>query len=332
MGKFKKPKLIKSYNGKLRHIGFEIEFSNIDIEKTLHMFKEDFGFKVDKVNNYYYKLDSRYGEFILELDFELLTKQKLKKTAKEFFKTTGIKIDEEGIESLEEMIGDLSKDIVPYEIATPPISLDDVEIVEQIIDKLKQNNAKGTKHKLHYAFGIHLNIEAISLDVDSLLSYMRSYVILQEFINKDAKIDITRKITPFIDNFKDGYIKHILNKNYNPTMDEFISDYIEFNPTRNRSLDMLPILAFIDEKHVRKILGDEKIKPRPTFHYRLSNSMIDQENWSIWDEWDRWLLVEELANDKDSLNKLRDEYYKYLDEFIHLNNWHERISKWVKDH
>ncbi len=331
MGDFVKPKLTKNYDGKLRHIGFEIEFSNIDIEKTLRIFKEDFGFKVDKVNNYYYKLDSKYGEFVLELDFELLTKQKLQKGANDLFKNTGIRLDSEGIESVEEMIGDLSKDIVPYEISTPPIPLDQVSIVETIIEKLKQNNAKGTKHKFYYAFGIHLNVEVVSLDVDSLLSYMRSYVILQEFINKDAKVDLARMITPFIDDFKDEYIKHILNKDYNPTMDQFIDDYLKFNPTRNRSLDMLPLLCFIDENRVRNALPKEKIKPRPAFHYRLSNSMIGENNWSVWDEWDRWLIVEELANDKDSLDKLSDEYYKYLDEFVHLINWEERISTWLKN-
>jgi len=330
MAEFIKPKLTKNYNDELRHIGFEIEFSNIDIEKTLNIFKKDFAFKVDKVNNYYYKLNSRYGEFVLELDFELLTKQKLKKSAKEFFKTTGIEIDQEGIESVEEIIGDLSKDIVPYEIGTPPIQIDEVEIVEQIIEKLKQNNAKGTSHKFYYAFGLHLNIEVVSLEVESLLSYMRSYVILQKFIDKDAKVDFTRKITPFIDKFEDDYIKYILDKDYAPSIEKFIDDYLHFNPTRNRSLDMLPILSFIDEKRVRKVLPDEKIKPRPAFHYRLSNSNIGEEGWSVWDEWNRWLIVEDLANDQDSLEELCSEYLKYLNEFIHIKSWEERTVKWLK--
>ncbi len=122
----------------------------------------------------------------------------------------GIDIAKEDIVTLENFIGDLSKDIVPYEISTPPLPLDKITIIDDIVKKLSDNNAKGTTHKIYYAFGLHINIEVISLEVKSLLSYLKAYVILQDFINKDAKIDLARKITPFINNFKNDYIKYIL--------------------------------------------------------------------------------------------------------------------------
>lgn len=81
---------------------------------------------------------------------------------------------------------------------------------------------------------------------------------MQDFLNKDAKVDIARKITPYIDNFPKEYIIKILQEDYKPTMEELIQDYLKFNPTRNRSLDMLPIFAYINEKQVRKILPKEK--------------------------------------------------------------------------
>jgi hypothetical protein len=327
MDNFIEPKNRNNYKNEIRHIGFELEFSNIDIEKILEILEKEFNFEINRINNYFYKLHSKYGDFILELDFELLTKQKLTKNAKEFFKITGIDIDK-----IENFIGKLSKDIVPYEISTPPLPLNKIEIVESIVEVLGQNEAKGTTYKIYYAFGLHINVEVISLEVKSLLSYLRAYVILQDFINKDAKVNLARKITPFIDNFKNDYIKYILNKNYNPTIEEFILDYIKFNPTRNRSLDMLPILGFIDEKIVKKLLPDEKIKPRPAFHYRLSNSDIGDENWKVSDEWNRWILVENLANDEGSITQLSTEYVHYLDKFMNLNSWEDKIAKWLKNH
>jgi hypothetical protein len=332
MDNFIEPKIKDNYKDKIRHVGFEIEFSNIDLKKILEVFQREFNFEIKKENNYFYKLGSKYGDFVLELDFELLTKQKLQSSAKELSKIIGIDIDKEDISLLEDFIGKLSKDIVPYEISTPPLPLDEIDIIDNIVKKLSINNAKGTTYKIYYAFGLHINIEVISLEVKSLLSYLRAYVILQDFINKDAKVDLARKATPFIDNFKSEYIQYILDDNYNPTEKVFIKDYIRFNPTRNRSLDMLPILGFMDESTVRTLLPDEKIKPRPAFHYRLSNSMIGSSNWRVSNEWNRWILVENLANDEKSLVFLSKEYNKYLDRLINLDSWEQRIEKWIKNH
>jgi hypothetical protein len=329
MSNFIEPNIKKNYKDEIRNIGFELEFSNIDIEEVLSILQKEFNFEVSKINNYFYELDSEYGKFILELDFELLTKQKLKKGAKDLSRVTGIKIDQEDIESIEQLIARFSKDIVPYEISTPPLPLDKIDIVEMIVESLSKNNAKGTTYKIYNAFGLHINVEVTSLEVESLLAYLRAYVILQDFINKDAKVNLARKITPFIDNFKTDYIKYILKQSYNPSVDELIKDYIKFNPTRNRSLDMLPILAFIDEKTVRKLLPDEKIKPRPAFHYRLSNSNIGDENWRVSNECNRWILVENLANDEESLIKLSKEYIKYLDNFVNLDSWKKKVSRWL---
>lgn len=332
MANFLQPEIKENYKNEIRHIGFELEFANIDIEKILDILEKEFNFKVKKVNNYLFHLESEYGDFILELDFELLTQQKIKKNAKELSQKIGIDIKKENIDSVEKMIGDMSKDIVPYEISTPPLPLDKISLVDEIIKKLAINDAKGTKHKIYYAFGLHINVEVISLDVKSLLDYTRSYLILQDFINKDAKIDLARKITPFIDNFEKDYIKYVLQDSYNPTINEFIDDYLKFNPTRNRSLDLLPILAFIDEEAVRKILPNEKIKPRPAFHYRLSNSMIGSQGWGISEEWNRWIIIEELANNKQSLDLLSKEYLSHLDNIINLTTWEEKVKSWLKNH
>lgn len=329
---FELPSIILNYDKQIRKAGFELEFSNINIDTIIHILTDNCAFKMKKLNSYLFKFDSQYGEFTLELDFELLSKQKLKNNIQEFFHSIGITIEQKKIEQVETLIAELSQDIVPYEISTPPIPIENLEIVNNLVDQLSKNNAKGTKEKIYYAFGLHINLEVISLETTILLDYLKAYVILQDFLEKDAKVDVTRKITPFIDKFKKDYILHILQEEYLPSQEEFIKDYINFNPTRNRSLDMLPILTFIDEKLVRSFLPKEKINPRPAFHYRLSNSLIGEDNWKISDEWNRWILVEKLANDPISLKTFSKEYVHYLEKFINFTSWESKITKWIQNH
>lgn len=332
MNNFIMPLKMKNEKNEIRKVGFELEFSNVDIENTLQILQQGFDFEVKKKNKFLYKLNSKYGDFTLELDFELLTKQKLKNSLKDFFEKVSIDIDENSINKVEDLIGSLSQDIVPYEISTPPLPLDDMGIINSIVQKLNQNKAVGTKERFYNAFGLHINIEAVSLEVESLLSYIKAYIILQDYITQDADIDLARKITPYIDNFKTDYIIHTLDETYKPNINELIEDYIQYNPTRNRSLDLLPMFAFIDKKRVREKLPDEKIKPRPAFHYRLSNSMVGDSAWKVSDEWNRWIWVEKLANDKNALKDLSKEYLIYLNNIVNFKNWQNRIEKWIKSH
>ncbi len=330
MDNFIMPLKMKNEKNEIRKVGFELEFSNVEIEDILQILQQNFDFEVKKKNNFLYKLDSKYGDFTLELDFELLTKQKLKNSLKDFFEEVSVDIDKNSIDKVEDFLGFLSKDIVPYEISTPPLPINDMGIINSIVEKLNQNKAFGTKERFYNAFGLHINIEAVSLKVESLFSYLKAYMILQDYINKDANIDLARKITPYIDNFKSDYIIYILDEKYKPNINELIEDYIQFNPTRNRSLDLLPMFAFIDKKRVRQKLPDEKIKPRPAFHYRLSNSMVGDSTWKIADEWNRWILVENLANNENSLKYLSKEYLINLNNFVNFQSWQSRIEEWIK--
>jgi len=81
--------------------------------------------------------------------------------------------------------------------------------------------------------------------------------------------DTTRRLLNFAEPFPDEYVRLLAGESYWPDESALIDDYVRLNPTRNRDLDMLPLLAFLDEDRVRSKLPDEKINPRPTFHYRL---------------------------------------------------------------
>ena len=80
--------------------------------------------------------------------------------------------------------------------------------------------------------------------------------------------------------------------------------------TRNRELDLLPLLAAIDKDAVTAALAMSR-RPyvRPS-HYRLPNTRLGQDGWSVLVEWERWLSVEELATDKKLLETMLFEWHR----------------------
>jgi hypothetical protein len=91
---------------------------------------------------------------------------------------------------------------------------------------------------------------------------------------------------------------------YWPGVPGFLDDYLAFNPTRNRDLDMLPLLLHLDEARVRAALPNEKINSRPAFHYRLPDARVSDPGWSVAPDWNRWVAVERLAHDRERLESV----------------------------
>ena len=120
----------------------------------------------------------------------------------------------------------------------------------------------------------------------------------------------------------------------NVTLDQLFADYLEHNATRNRALDLLPMLAELDEARVRRVIDDPKIKARPAFHYRLPDCHIEREGWSLDEAWRSWLLVERLASLPEEREVLvqafRDASRPVLG--VSRKEWVARISRWIEDH
>ncbi|NNC55402.1 MAG: hypothetical protein HKO07_06755, partial [Pseudomonadales bacterium] len=120
---------------------------------------------------------------------------------------------------------------------------------------------------------------------------------------------------------------------YKPGVEQLIDDYLTHNPTRNRSLDMLPLFAHLDEQRVRNTIDDDRIKARPTFHYRLPNCDIDSPDWNIDLSWSLWLQVEKLAFDAPRLKKYCSLYTEALDRFTHAidGKWVAKMDKLLNE-
>ncbi len=124
-----------------------------------------------------------------------------------------------------------------------------------------------------------------------------------------------------------------IERDYRPDIETLIDDYLEANPDRNRALDSLPLFAHIDEPRVRDVVDDDRIKPRPTLHYRLPNCDIDVDGWSVSTAWNHWLQVELLANDQKRLEKMMCGYRSFLNNPMSglTNDWSKSCERWLVD-
>lgn len=322
------PELFFNNKDEPRHVGIEIEYSNLSLEKSAKLISEIFGGNLEKITKYELKLkDTKYGDFKFELDAQLLQKMQ---TDNLFDKLSNI-IGSVS-HSIDDIVDKTSKRFVPFEIATPPIPIKDLKEADKLVESLRLNGALGTTHSLYYAFGVHFNIEPPSQNIEDVLRLFKSFLIIQKWIELQSEVDIARKVSPYINDFPKEYIKKIIDLDYKPTKEEFLQDYIKYNPTRNRILDMLPQLAFWDEKEVRKHLPKEKINPRPTYHYRLPNSKVNLFRWNLSQEFQLWVIVEILANNEKIFNKMSKEFLLQLDSpLFNKNEWIEQCHGYITD-
>ncbi|SMO50973.1 amidoligase family protein [Gracilimonas mengyeensis] len=328
---FNIPPQQKNQDGNERSVGFEFEFTGVEIKDAANMISELYGGKVSQLSGYEYKVsDTRFGDFSLELDASLFLNKKYEKA----LKSIGINIDKlKNKDKLEDTLRDMASTVVPFEIITPPIPLPKLLHLNELVDKLREWKAKGTGSSFFYAFGLHLNPEVPELTADSILRHLQAYVMLDGWIRKDAKIDLSRKITPYINEYEIDYIRHILQPDYQPDLQTLIVDYFEFKNSRNRPLDLLPVFMFMDEEITSSLLEEELTSARPTFHYRLPNCNIQDEEWSLAEEWNRWVLVERLAKDRKALNQYARAFLN-MDEksvFGIKKKWIKLMDRWVND-
>lgn len=290
-----------------------------------------YGGETEQISGYEFKVnDTDFGTFSLELDASLF----LNKKYEGVLKSVGLDVEKlQNKDKLEDTLRDMASTIVPFEIITPPIPFSKLDALNKLVDKLREWKAKGTGSSFFYAFGLHLNPEVPELTADSLLRHLKAYVMLDAWIRQDADIDISRKLTPYINEYEVKYIRHILQEDYQPDLESLIHDYFEFENSRNRPLDMLPVFRFLEEELTEELLEEKLTSARPTFHYRLPNCSIQDENWSLGEEWNRWWLVERLANDEQALNQYARRFLQMDDKtlFSVKRKWIKLMDRWVQN-
>lgn len=287
-------------HGEPRRVGVELELSGLELDQITELVSKVLGGKPVKKSAYEATVkETRLGDVRVEFDALLFREMKIQN----FFAEIDNEIlDEEDKAALEQALASIASWLVPYELVFPPIPVAQLPELEVVREELGER-AQGTGTSVINAFGLHLNTELPDLEVETILSYLRAFLILFDELKASHDIDTTRQLSGFISPFDKRYTMLVLNEKYKPTLTRFIDDYLSANPTRNRPLDLLPLLTYIDEERVRKVLPEEKISRRPAFHYRLPNSSVDEDDWSISREWSIWMKVERLAHDRRTLAK-----------------------------
>lgn len=325
---FKLPPLLYNEKGDLRTVGFELEFSNVNIEKCVEIIQELYGGEVQKESRFSQKVvNTRLGAFTIEFDLTLLTEKGYKKV----FDNLNIHLGdykfgdatlEEGIETmLENFLGKL----FPYEIASPPVPCTQLDQLELLREALYQHKAEGTESFPTNAFGTHINIELPDIKTETILKYLQAFILLYPWLLEAGKTDLARKISPFIDPYPEEYAELILSPAYHPSLDILIDDYHRFNPDRNRPLDMYPLFAFLRKELILSYADLGKVKPRNTFHYRLPNSSLSVPDWTLAQEWNNWVRIEKLAYDTTNLVRLSKAYLN-----LKSNTFIGFDSRWIK--
>lgn len=299
---FLPPPRLTREDGEERRVGVELEFAAISARDGARLVRDLFGGDLYEEDPHRFHVkDAELGDFTVELDTRHAHRDKPTET--ETRKGIDRFLEEMG-EELRSLYGDVSSLLVPCEIVCPPVPLTELPRIDALVEALRSAGAVGTDDSPLHAFGAQLNPEVATADPEWLTSMLRSYVLLSDWLREVTELDATRRIAAFADPFPKEYVERITEPGYAPSLEGLIDDYLEDNPTRNRELDMLPLFCWLDEERVRSALPDEKIHARPTFHYRLPNADLGREGWNVSVEWNRWRMVEKMAERPERLEAM----------------------------
>lgn len=322
------PERLETDDGAPRRAGIEIELQGIDIADLAALTARTLGGSVERVSSAEYTVDAPdLGEFRVEVDFALLRSVARGREAK-----AG---DGDGLlDTAVQLLGDASTLLVPCEVVSPPIPMHAVaEPMDRLVAELRAAGGNGTRQSLLFAFGVHLNVEPPNLEAATALDYLRAFVCLYDWIVDAGEVDLSRKLSPYIQRYPKEYELRVADTGYAPDWAGLIDDYLAANPSRDRALDLLPLFAHVDDARVRAAIDDPLVKPRPAFHYRLANSLVDEPGWSIAEPWNRWVQIERLAADRDRLFDCmrafaadRDRMLRGIDK-----RWAREVTQWLTD-
>lgn len=314
------PQQQNAESGATRQVGFELEFSALDVASAAECVARAVSGSPFAKSPANWQVDASLGSFKVEIDWDFL--QRLAEERGE----------QANKEAWLDSLSNAAALVVPVEVICPPIALDKLDVLNDIVEALRGAGALGTDESMIAAYGTHINPELPNLNTETVLAYLQSFGLLQWWLVEQHHVNTTRKLSPYIDLYSESYVCKLLQID-SPTIATLIDDYLEFNPSRNRALDMLPLFCELDAERVKKVIDDKKLKARPTLHYRLPNCRIDVADWSLADEWNTYCVIERLANRPKALQELAGEFLAAHRPMLGVarKDWIEYVSKWLKE-
>ncbi|MGR3755782.1 MAG: amidoligase family protein [Tranquillimonas sp.] len=221
---------------------------------------------------------------------------------------------------------DWGRAVIPAELVTDPILPEDIAQVDELCRNLRAAGATGTRDGLLLGFGTHLNIAVAGLDGPSILPTVRAFALLEGWLRQRDPIDPARRLLPFVDPYPTALTDRLAADDAaGLSLGRLMDIYLDLAPSRNHALDLLPLFRHADSERVTSALAHaEQVSPRPAYHYRLPDSRLDEADWSIAYEWNRWCLVERVAADAPLLEALAAAWRSHRRQILHLGRgWPE---------
>ncbi|MCC5992224.1 MAG: amidoligase family protein [Rhodobacteraceae bacterium] len=265
-----------------RRVGVEVEFAGLGVAQAADVIARGYGGRRAEEDAREITLnDTALGDVRVELDIAL----------KQHW--------------AEDLAAQLLGDLIPVEVVTQPLAQSDLPRVERLIKTLVASGAVGTGEKLAYGFGIHFNVELSADDGAALVATTRAYALCEDWLRHADPLDPARRILPFVAPFPSGLVAHLAQaKGWGPR--DLARAIVVHAPSRHFGLDVLPALQHRCPDALAGVPDDHLKGARPAFHYRLPEARLDEDGWSLSYEWNRWVLIEHVATERDLLAALAE--------------------------
>lgn len=300
-------------DGAERRTGVEIEFAGLTEREAARVVKALWGGKVKPRSSHVIDVEhSEIGTVRIELDTAWKDKAE---------------------SQFAEALLELSREVVPVEVVTEPLPTEALPKIERLIEALARAGALGTEDGLFLAFGLHLNTEVASEDAAFIVPVVRAFAFLEDWLRASDPPDLSRRVLPFIDPWPRSFVDRCAEDGAGWGLEDLCGSYLELIASRNHGLDLMPLLEHLFPERVVSVLPEGQAKGgRPTWHYRLPESGLGVEGWSVAYEWNRWVLVERVATDLPLLEALAKAWSQHRSSIPPLrSDWASDVAGLLQD-
>ncbi|MEM1301302.1 MAG: amidoligase family protein [Pseudomonadota bacterium] len=269
-----------------RRVGVEIEFAGLSQQAVVACTQDILGGRVaGETATEVVVADTELGDIRIELDTRLT----------KFDHLPGARA-----------VLDVARTVVPVEIVTQPLLPTDMPRMDALCGCLRDHGARGSRDGMLYGFGVHLNPEVIAPDHPHTCATIMAYALLEPTLRKEMHLDPMRRLLPFVDPWPPEFVDALRQLN-RPPLNAIAQLYAGHITSRNHGLDLLPLFFAALPEASANLFAGVKSQARPTFHFRLPESRIDEAGWTLRDAWAQWHAVETLAQEPARLAELIEE-------------------------
>ncbi|MBM9593495.1 amidoligase family protein [Roseitranquillus sediminis] len=293
-------------SGKARRVGVEIEFAGLTERDVGALVQRQLGGEVADAGPFEVIVSgTALGEIRCFLD-----------TA--FRKGRGKGLGHLGLE--------FGREVIPVELTTEPLPATRLPELDALREALRDAGAIGSRRGPLLSFGMHLNVEVASERVESVRPVLTAFALIEDWLRLADPMNASRRLMPFTDAYPRRFVRELLALPPGAEMDALVALYLRLTPSRNRALDMLPLFRHLRPAQVASAAHNlAAVAPRPAWHYRLPDSRVDEADWTIAYEWNRWVMVERVAARPDLLAHLADEWARH-DTPAARHAWCEQVD------